>query len=216
MSALDPFAGEIFVLRLWKTLITNPSVRWVNTYECRFQDAGTLEDLESLALGLETFEAELALNSTQFLYATASTWLPEGEPPYDPDRFATFPLSMTGQKAFSAGTQMDLRTCLRIRRVVPTGFQGKLELRNCLVETDVIAPAGTNALADPGGMAAAVAAAITAGGINANLAGGLSNPLLAIVSANMATRYITALVPNGVSNIPLNHKYFDRAPAPPP
>lgn len=210
MSVLDPGAAESFIIRLWKGLTTNPSVRWANTYECRFTALGTMADLDSLALGLATFESMLALNSTQFLYYTISSWLPDSSP-YNPDAFKTVALDMNGGIAFSSGTDLDLRICLRLNRAVPTGRIGKLFLRNSLVAAQVNNSAGTYALVGSGAIQGDVNEAATESGVDANFEDGIAQPHLALIGTSQVTRFQTNFTVGGVSFVKLNHKYFDFA-----
>lgn len=208
MSVLEPGASESFIIRIWKGLTTNPSVRWANTYEARFSALGTMADLDSLALGLSTFESMMALASTQFLYYTISSWLPDSTP-YNPDAFKTVALDMNGAIAFSSGTDLDLRICLRLNRAVPTGRIGKIFLRNSLLQAQVNNSAGTYALVGSGAIQTNVDEAVEESGIDANFEDGIAQPHLALIGASQVTRFITGLTVGGVSFVKLNHKYFD-------
>ena len=210
MSVLSPGSGEAFVIRTWKTLSTNPSVRWANSYECRFFALGGLTDLQSLGAALIGFEAALALNTTRFLYFTVSTWAPDSHP-YNPDAFLTESSTVSGAIAFSSGFDLDLRVCLRLNRVTPTGRQGKLFLRNSLTTTQVNNHAGTYSLVDPSAMETVVSGALVATALNGNLEDGGLEPTLCLIGASEVTRKLTSITAGGVSMVKLNHKYFDRA-----
>jgi hypothetical protein len=206
---VDP--GDSFIFRVWKTLTTNPAVKWVNTYEARFLDVGSTEDLMSLADGLAAFESELALTTTLIERTVISTWVPDSRP-YNPSAFLSLVQNVSGQVAFVEGQQVDLRICLRLTREVLGGFQGKIDLRNSLLSTQLTSEAGTYSLIDQPGMEAAVSSAMSVSGLNTNLADSLGQPKLAMIGTGESTRFITGIKVKGVSIIPLNHKYFDRAP----
>jgi len=213
MTVLEPGSGDAFIFRIWKNHTSDPSVRWVNTYEARFTADGTTGDLSSLVAGLVSFEQALAFETTHFLYATVSTW-EEDSHPYNPDSFMTVDLGAAGLRVIGTLRPLELRVCLSLRRAVSSGFQGKIELRNSLASGDVVAPAGINTLVDPAAMASAVSTAIIDADLGANMVGGLSQPKLAMIGTSEVTRFLTDIALRGVSNVPLNHKYFDRAPTP--
>lgn len=210
MSYEDPGAAESFIIRIRKTIIAAPMVKWSNTYECRFVGLGSSEDLESLAAGLVLFESELLLNLYRIDQVTISTWLPDADP-YNPMSFVTLPDATEGQRAVGIGTPADLRTTMYIKRTVESGRIGRIFLRGSLLVGDLTSFAGEWALADYSAMASNVASAVSGGGLGSNFEGGSGNPKLALIGAGQVTRQVQGFLLGGTTQVKLNHKYFDRA-----
>lgn len=210
MSVEEPGAAESFTFRIRKTVIAAPQVRWYNTYEARFVGAGTSEDLDSLMEGLILFETTLLLNLYKVDQVTISTWLPDGTI-YNPMSFVTNPRNDPGLRPLGIDKPVDLQTCLFIKRTVESGRIGRIFLRGSLVVGDLTAVAGQWALADSASMAAEVAGAVTDSALASNFEGGAGNPHLALIGAEQVTRQVQGFVLGGVSQVKLNHKWFDRA-----
>src|SRR5262249_28888061 len=136
MSVVSPGAGESFIVRVWKSLTTNPAVRWANTYECRFNAAGSEANLITFANRCVDFEIALAVETSYFLYYTISTWLPDSHP-YNPDAFVSVPINGPGARGVGSNHLVDLRITFLINRIVSSGFSGKLELRNSLFNEEL-------------------------------------------------------------------------------
>lgn len=134
-------AGEVYTLRFYKKLATNPAVVWANTYEIYNQAGGqSPEDIQTVLANISAAEKTLHLNSVVFDRAVASTWVPDGEP-YNPASFITYPLSGAGSIVPSSPA-LGLSNCLQVRRVVTYGRNGRSLYRGCLAEGQTIAPAG--------------------------------------------------------------------------
>lgn len=210
MSVEEPVTGESFIFRTRKQIIAQPSVQWYNTYEARAANPLTSEDLESLAVGLATFERELLLPPFIVKDVKVSTWA-EDSHPYNPMSFTTITTNFIGARGMGLAAPLDLRVTLRITRTIESGRQGKIFLRGCLRTDDVESPFGEFALDDPSSMNGELDDAMTAGAISSNFEGGPSNPTLAIIGATGLTRFVMGFEVGGVSIVKLNHKYFDRA-----
>jgi len=210
MSYEEPGAAESFVFRVRKSIIAQPSIHWYNTYEARFHDIGSSEDLDSLAAGLVEFEAGLLLDIYKIDQVTISTWLPDAHP-YNPTSFVTQPYNRPGDRVLGVASASDLRTCLFIKRTVESGRIGRLFLRGYYKRDELV----SNGLEwfDPAPLTAEgnISSAVTAGGLTSNFEGAAGNPWLALIGAGQLTRFIQDLVFGGVTQVKMNHKYFDRA-----
>lgn len=210
MSVVSPATAEAFIYRVWKSLTSNPSVRWSNTYEARVLTTATSDDLRSLANNLFLFEQALAVETTAFLYITISTWLPDTHP-YNPESFVTIPASDVGTRPISTDHELDLRVCLRLNRLPSSGRIGKIMLRNSLLAGDVVSGAGEFHLGSPGSISADVAAAMSAANLSEYFTTGTFEPKMAMIGSSEVTRFVENVDVGGVSLVKLNHKYFDRA-----
>lgn len=210
MSVEEPATGESFSFRVRKSVIAMPSVKWYNTYEARFLNPGTSENLESLAVGLATFESKLLLTPYKVEAVLVSTWEADSHP-YNPMSFVSFELPITGQRALGGSGPADLRVALFLKRTVESGRIGRLFLRGSLRLSDLSNLGGEFSLLDPAAIETEVDDALSDGALFANFEGGAANPTLALIGAGEVTRPIMDITTGGVSFIKLNHKYFDRA-----
>ncbi|WP_205006228.1 hypothetical protein, partial [Escherichia coli] len=99
MPILDPLAGEVFSIRIFKQY---EGYRWVNTYELLCEDsAATYGDLQTAALAIANRE-RAPLSSAIVIYKlTISTYQPDSVP-YNPSTFTTINLSLPGNAGFSS------------------------------------------------------------------------------------------------------------------
>lgn len=209
MSYEEPGAAESFVIRVRKSIISQPSVHWYNTYECRFHDLGSSEDLDSLAAGLVVYESNLLLDIYRIDQYTISTWLPDSHP-YNPTSFVTVPQNVQGEKVLGVTPPADLRTCLFVKRIVESGRIGRLFHRG-FYRRDELNSNGVEWFdPDPSLTESVIDDAIAAGGLRTNFEGAGGNPWLALIGSGQVTRFIQDLTFGGVTQVKLNHKYFDR------
>lgn len=120
----------------------NPDKFFINTYEALTEKANvTMTELETLGRACLDFEAALTLPVIEFEGYRISTFRAEGDV-YDP--FSFFTRRIVGLFGLYAGggDAMPLTSTMNLQRAVSTGKSGKLILRGCLSEGDVISPAG--------------------------------------------------------------------------
>lgn len=216
MSVTDWTPGELFTVRIYKSLDQRRDIVWSNTYEVRSlalvpANAGIIpEAVESMAL----WEKDFHLPDVRYDRAVFSTYVPDGEP-YSPSSFVTVPLNNIIGGRGTDGTQpVGLNQCLFVRRVVQTGRNGRALYRRCLQESDVQAPAGDPVLT---ATAQVSLQALVDGVGQENLQDTLSNYQLELV---MAATYGTSTVPvsrivstqqvAGVTEKKYKNRYFDK------
>jgi len=217
MSVVNPLNNEGFVFTIVKSLVSNPAVRWRNTYEAFFTDGG--EPLSSVLLDLAEklldFEQQLHLSGVQFVQTTISTYLPETDD-YDPESFVTIPhpADTVGGRTIGQSQPLDLTAAFYVRRQVPTGRQGKLFYRGVLGENDVEAPAGRMRLTNITGMQSLVDTALTSSGLNEHLYPlSTGNLMLSMTSTrkdgSVMHRQISGLLAAGATRVSNDHRWYD-------
>lgn len=207
MTVLDPVAGEVFTVRIYKNLSSNPSLFWANSYELLCPDGSTTAELNTAAAGLVTFERAFHMEGVTFDRVVTSTWVPDGEP-YDPFSFISTSLGSAGLQAETNGDALSLNHCMFTRRSVQSGQAGKLFYRRCLFEGDMVSASGT-----PGyvaGSAAQDALDIAKDtGYMASLLEGGNSFRLGMISQTSAFRPIVTLQVVGIRIVQFNNRYFD-------
>jgi len=201
--------GDRFVARIIKSYTTNPARQWSNTYELAANDAGTITDLDSALADLVTFEKNMHNTFTTFVRATMSTWSADSVP-YNPDVFLVSPLFGNGLRDTS-GELEPITTCLNIVRVPTSGRQGHLFLRGVLAQADTEAPAGITVLQSPAIIQALLDDSIDAAGL-APMFGTTTGVLkLAMINKTGSEgRVLTSFAVGGVSQLPVDHAWFNR------
>jgi len=126
--------GEIFTVRVYKRL---EGQEWANSYEfAALEDSNAPETMfGNLRAFVIDMERAIHLTDVWFDRLVISTYQPDSRP-YDPTRFQTFPVGLSGQRA-RAGDALSLAICLFVRREPPFGRSGKLLYRGVLQEGDV-------------------------------------------------------------------------------
>lgn len=210
MSVLSFVSGDRFIVRVVKSLSTNPDNQWANSYEFRALDAGAEADLLTLGEALVDFEATMSINTTVFQRILISTWQPDSVP-YDPTAFISSTLTASGG-VLPPTDALALNQCLSVSRQAASGRFGHLFYRNWLKEGDVTAPAGKSVLVDRTALQSTLDGAITSSGLTDYLGGGSpGNLVMCMVNAegtNMRT--VNNLRVQGVSTIPQDHAWFNR------
>jgi len=129
-------SGEVFTIRTYKTY---SGFGWANTYEVQaaIQPVNSITAIESVALSFVALERQIHLVGVVVDRVVVSTYVPDGQP-YDPSSFTTIPVSLQGQRLAPAEV-LPLELALFVRRNAPTGRDGRLLYRGCLMETDMSA-----------------------------------------------------------------------------
>jgi len=216
MSVSDYSEGDLFVVRIVKRLATNPDNKWANSYELQAHVAGSESDLLGLAMNLLTFEKHLHFPAVQFVQILVSTWLPDSKP-YNPESFISSPLATIGTRTPSSDP-LPLSTTLAVTRVCPTGRFGHIFYRGALEEADQNAPAGKAILSTPSAWVTIISDAIG----DANIDGLFGSPSLMNFGMVMVSkdgsqvRGVMGLVPQGISQVPPDHAWFNRTTTPTP
>lgn len=213
MSVASPVANELFTLRTFKRLASNPAVGWANSYEIRMGASPSAGGLEDVCVAVVAFEQVFHLTTVEFDRYVVSTLQPDGSP-YDPLSFTSFPLSPSTGARTSAGQPLDLKVCLFVRRDVQYGRDGRALYRGVLTETDVQAPAGQFTLTDPTGFQTDL---INAALVSSNLAdylalGGEADKIVMSNSDGTIVRDVADMTAVGVSVKKLNNRFYNRVP----
>ena len=210
MSLIAPILNERFMYRIFKSLVANPGLRWVNTYEVRNRTATGVADLKSAGLNIVAFEQALHTDLVKFEYFTVSTWVEDGDP-YNPDTFVSENIGSPGERTI--GTELaGLTDCLKVQFVPETGRMGFRLYRGVLAEGDITSPAGIKTLSNPAAMNLLLNTALEA------IEGYFGTDPEGIVRLTMEStsnsRAILSANASGVTVKKLNNKYFNRTPAP--
>lgn len=213
MTVLDYVATDLFIVRIIKFLASNPSNKWVNTYEFTAVADGTTAELITLANDFVNFEASIHDDGVAFDHVTVSTWV-EDSVPYDPTSFLSIPLTQTGLISDITNENVALGMALRVKRNPVSGRFGNLFYRGVLHENQVSAPAGIPILSDPTSIQTLLDASIASTGIDQYVGVGIDGPFaLSMIDATGAVvRRVTSLVQGGVSLIKQDHQWFNRTP----
>jgi hypothetical protein len=210
MTVLTFAADDRFVVRVIKSLTTNPSNRWANSYEAVATDAGSESDLISMGLSIVAFEKAIHKNVVSFLELLISTWEADSVP-YDPATFTSQPLTGFGDVGL-VGDILALDKTLSVARVVTSGRSGHLFYRGVLEEADTQAPAGKTVLVDSDGFQNTLDTALDAATLGAWMGPTATENLhLAMISASGSQiRAVQTLKIQGVSTLPTDHAWFNR------
>lgn len=212
MSVLTYDEGDLFIARVVKYLSTNPSNKWVNSYELRATIAGSTDNILAFATQLINFEIGMHLNLVRFDRLLISTWEADSVP-YDPAAFISTTLTATGSIT-PAGDAQPLQTALSVTRQAQSGRFGHLFYRGMLTEDDVESPAGLPVLTDQSAIQDIIDGALSTSNFDDALgvtpAGALG--LVMISRDGTQVRPVTGLRAQGVSSVPLDHAWFNRTP----
>jgi len=214
VSVVSFITGDRFRLRVRSSLASNRRIRWFNTYEFRSTNSGDESMLAMLAGNVGSFHTLASYNYVYCDEVGVSTW-EEDSHPYNPLNFFTLPVNTIGSVPLGVKTPISLRQTLFLKRQTIAGLPGKLFLRGALSNEDIEYSDGEWQLANPTGLQTDINTAITSSGMAFYLDGIESASFyLALIGDGGETRTVSNLVVSGTSDIKLNHKYFDRSPAP--
>jgi len=210
MSYVDPGTTEAFTFRTRKSIITQPSKIWYNTYEARFFGSPATEQLDQLAEGLAVYEQNMLLNVYKVDTVSIGTWA-EDSHPYNPLSFITQTKNKEGIRPVGIGTPADLRTTLYIKRVPEAGRVGRIFLRGFLLVGDLTSSSGEWALADFSAIEDLHNSALGESEIHTWWVTGESLLKLSLIGESGLTREIEDFQLGGTTQVKLNHKYFNHS-----
>lgn len=210
MSVTTTTAGDLFIFRVTKYHQLNPDRKWANSYEFKVIEGSTEGSLLTLGAVLVNFESKLHLASTVFDRLLVSTWQPDSVP-YDPETFISTSLTAIGTNP-SGSNPIGLTQPLTVVRSAPTGRSGHLFYRNVLTEDIVSSPAGKTILDSRSDLQTLINGALTASGLEAYIGEPPDEGLqLVMVNADgTQVRPVIQLRAQGVTTLPLDHKWFNR------
>lgn len=213
-DVLDYVAGTPFTVRVRSSLVTNPRVRWHNTFELRATESGDVEILGGAAAAIVGLVISMTYDYVRVDEVTLSTWVPDSHP-YNPLGFFTGVYNQRGLVPLGFNTPAALREALFVKRQTTSGLLGKLFLRGAIILEDLTTVDGEWVLNDPAPLATRLADAIVENDLGVHLAG-LASPswAFALIGNDGETRWINTFALSGLSDIKMNHKYFDRSPTP--
>jgi hypothetical protein len=203
-------ADDRFIYRITKYHSFNPDNKWVNSYEAVAVTSGTEVELLALGTALVEFESGLHFDVVIFDRLLISTWEADSVP-YDPTAFISSPLTAEGVKDLGDSELIGLSNCLDVRRFTASGRYGHIFYRGCLEESMVTAPSGKTVLSDRPAVQTDVDNLVTSSGIGEYLAGGHNALILAMINSDgTQVRQLTSLSVGQVSQVPLDHSWFNR------
>lgn len=219
MSITEWAAGEVFMVRVYKRLASNPAVVWANSYELSADTprSGGAEAGRDAAIAIANWEALFHQSQVEFDRAVFSSWVPDGTP-YDPTTFAVRPISgLAGARSIGGTEPLPLQATLFLRRNVEFGRPGRALYRGVLFESDVTSPAGTPALTDPAreDLTTRVNSDLPPPFPSQKLGDFLASLGLSLVLAGgqgpnpQHVRAVTSFTPAGVSVRKFNNRYYD-------
>jgi len=211
MSVSDFAADDLFILRIIKHLGTNPDRKWANSYEFRAVGAGSESDLLVMAQAFVEFEAALHGTAVQFDRFLISTWEADSVP-YDPAAFIASTVSAVGTKVMASDIE-PLNMVLSVTRVATTGRFGHLFYRGVLQEVEVVSPAGKPTLVNRAAIQTDIDTALGDSSADQYLGPEVGAPFKMVMVNKDGTqvRPVAGLFAQGVSSVPLDHAWFNRA-----
>lgn len=210
MSASDYSADDLFTLRTVKHLTTNPLQKWVNSYEFRALVAGGEGELLAAALTFVEFERFLHNASVIFEQVLISTWEADSKP-YNPEAFISSTLALAGTRVTSSDPS-PLTATFSVARVCATGKFGHVFYRGFLEESLQSAPAGRSIFTSLPAIDVILQDALSDSGADAYF----GNPAAASLGVVMVSkdgsqvRNVLGLKARGISQLPLDHAWFNR------
>jgi len=207
---VDAFgAGDLFTVRVIKSLATNPDNKWANSYEFQAVGAGAEGELLDLGVSLVDFEIGMHIPAVIFDRLIISTWVPDSKP-YSPTSFISSTLTGVGTNA--GGTDpLPLSQCLSVARIAGFGRFGHLFYRGIMNESDVHAPAGKSVLVDRASKQTLLDAKIASAGFDEYFGTGAGPFKMVMVSRDgTQVRPVIQLRAAGVSQVKTDHKWFNR------
>lgn len=203
-------SNDLFVYRIIKSHVNNPSDQWVNSYEFRTTEAGGENVLLDLADKLIAFEKTMHFELVNFVRFTVSTW-EEDSKPYNPESFISSTITGVGGVAAPAGV-LSLETCLNVTRVAAFGRFGHIFWRGALDSTMVEAPSGKDILVDQTSLQTDLDDNLTGSGLGdfIGVGGDAGLEMVLVNKTGTQIRRVQALFAAGVSKLPLDHAWFNR------
>jgi len=214
MPTVTPAIGDLYTVRVTKSLLTNPDNVWANSYEFRTTEDTTEGNLLLLSAKLVEFEAAFHTSDVIFQRVLISTWEPDSVP-YNPDVFISTTLTAIGAIDLG-GTGLSLDQCLSVTRQVNSGRFGHLYYRGCLDESEVSSPAGKTILNSRSDQQTKISTALTESGFEDYIGEDGSPFQLVMINADgTQVRTVSALNAAGVAKVKTDHRWFNRTPPTP-
>jgi hypothetical protein len=215
MSVADYAADDLFILRVIKSLVTNPDNKWANSYEFQAIDPGNEAGILTLMLALVLFEASMHNTSVIFDRCIASTWEADSKP-YNPEAFASSTLTANGSLVGTTDL-LALNQALVVARQTGTGRAGHLFYRAHLVEGDVVAPAGRITLVSKPDMQTRLGIALADGELGGYIGPDATSFRMVMINKDGSQiRPVISLKVAGATSIKTDHKWFNRTTPTPP
>lgn len=209
MSVLSIAEGDLFVIRVFKHLATNPDNVWANSYEFRALEAAGAVELGVLGDAVAAFEAVFHKDTVIFDRWVGSTW-EDDHVPYDPESFMVTPLTLAGSVG-PVGDQLPLNQVLKVDRVAASGRSGRLFYRACLNEADTSAPAGKLIINDLAAQDTIIGGALTSSDLAGYLGSGASGfQMVMINKSGSQVRTVRDLRATGATTLPTDHAWYNR------
>lgn len=210
MSVITYALNDLFVVRVKKSHTANPSRSWQNSYEFVANAAGTLPDLDALVNVMLDYELQIHNTFTQFEQVSVSTWSADSVP-YDPNAFLVMPVSSIGLRD-TTGALAPITTCWNVSRPCLSGRTGHIFYRNVFAQGDLTAPSGISQLNAPGTFDTLLQEARTSSGLSDYLGLTPTAPLqmCLINKTGSNVRGVQTLISTGVSQLPVDHAWFNR------
>lgn len=214
MSILTFATNDTFVIRIHKHHVNNVERTWANSYEVLANSSGALSDLDGLIQSIVLFEKLLHLGNIQFDRGTASTW-EEDSTPYNPSTFYVRDLDGFGTRGGSS-PYAPITTCLNVVRAPTSGRQGHIFYRGVLSQADLVVPSGIAVLEDPDAWSGDIDTALITSELGVYIGSLATGPLQLCMINRTGTnvRPVMELKVGGVSELPTDHAWFNRTPAP--
>lgn len=205
---------DLFTIRVTKSLSTNPSNQWANSYEFIALAPGGESELLDLGGQIVEFEAAIHLGVVVFQRLLMSTWEPDSVP-YNPATFISTSLSATGANG-ATGDALALNQTFTVTRQAAFGRFGHLFYRGVLTEAGISAPAGFSVLEDRDGQQDLIDDALASSSLGDSIGLASTGPFrMVMVNADGSqVRPIVQLRAQGVSAVPLDHAWFNRTTGP--
>lgn len=217
----------LYSVRVFKSLVSQPTVKWANSYEMFTSAPMESGDIVQVSDELVAAERGLHLNIIRIDRVVTSTWVPDSWP-YNPDNLKTVEYAELGLVSPVTDEREALDTVLFVKRLADFGRSGKLFYRGCLLDAQVDTNSGELAL---------TSAAISA--LNTRVAGfktalATTLPLMVMAGKSLINKvykaaaqgekqeveYVRQTEPHirpvvdfrlgGVRRVQLGHKYFDK------
>lgn len=216
MSVLSYDVDDLFTMRIVKRHANNPALKWANAYEFRATIAGSTDELLALATAWVNFEQRMHQSFVRFDRLLISTWEADSTP-YNPANFISTTLTAAG--LFGAGGDPEpLTVALSVTRQAASGRFGHIFYRGYLSEAQVGSPAGKPALTAPDDEQDTLDSALSTSGVE-DYIGLTPSGAFGLVMVNKdgtQVRPVYALRAQGVSQLPLDHAWYNRTGPTPP
>lgn len=206
---------DIFSVRIFKHLATNPLMKWSNTYEFRATMDVGVSVCDSAIQAVTQFERAIATSAAVFDYAIASTGVRDSQP-YNGDEFYRTQLNMVGARPANVDQPVPQEICLRIAFGAVSGRTGFRLYRASLFPAEVKNSAGQYNFNDRTAITGIVNNAISTSFLADWMLGGENGAVL-VLANDINVREISNIGLAGITIKKLNNKWFNRRPdAPPP